>query len=149
MAVEKHVSAGGVVYKDEDGQVKLAICGRNSPKLWALPKGTPKPGESIEQTAVREVSEETGLEVEILRPVGSVNYWFKADGNRINKTVHFFLMSLKGGSTDLHDAEFDWVEWFSAEETLRRLSYKSEVQIVQKALESIEDERVIHNAAKG
>jgi 8-oxo-dGTP pyrophosphatase MutT (NUDIX family) len=149
MAVERHVSAGGVVYRNEAGQIMLAICGRNSPKLWALPKGTPKPGESIEQTAVREVSEETGLEVEIRAPVGSVNYWFRAEGYRINKTVHFFLMSVKGGSTALHDAEFDWVEWFSPEQTLQHLSYKSEAQIVQKALESLGDERVIHNAAKG
>lgn len=152
MSVERHVSAGGVVFKEDGGQLKFALCGRFTPKLWALPKGTPKPGESVEQTAIREVAEETGLEVSICAPVGSINYWFRADNNRINKTVHFFLMSVTGGSTTLHDAEFDTVEWFPTEEALRVLSYKSEGQIVQKAIGvigNLKNERTILNSSKG
>ena len=67
---------------------------------WTLPKGTPESAETIEETALREVVEETGLEVRILAPVGAIDYFFTQDGDRIHKTVHFFLMEPIGGSLD-------------------------------------------------
>ena len=66
--VTRAVSCGGVVYRERDGRVELALCGRHS-GLWALPKGTPDPGETLDQTALREVREETGLEVGIEPPL--------------------------------------------------------------------------------
>ena len=80
--------------------------------MCGLPKGTPEPGESEVQTALREVREETGLEVESQGRIGSINYWF-ADSKqdvRFNKTVHFYLMLPTGGDLSLHDDEFDAVE---------------------------------------
>ena len=64
---------------------------------WTLPKGTPKPGETREETALREVAEETGLEVRITGPLDSIEYWFVQSGQRIHKTVHYFLMDPIGG----------------------------------------------------
>ena len=101
---------------------------------WTLPKGTPTSEESVEQTALREVAEETGLEVRIVAPVGAIDYFFTQGGARIHKTVHFFLMEPTGGSLDAHDHEFDDVRWVPLEEALELLTFPTERQIVDQAL---------------
>ena len=85
---------------------------------------------------MREVREETGLEVTQEARIGSINYWFVTPGDRVhcNKTVHFYLMIHRGGSTDQHDHEFDEVRWFASEEALKGLAYINEVRVLEKAL---------------
>ncbi|MFH1140306.1 MAG: NUDIX hydrolase [Chloroflexota bacterium] len=134
--IEHQVSAGGVVYREREGQLEVVLCGRKSPLLWALPKGTPDQGESLEQTALREVREETGLEVAIQTPLGFIEYWFSRtqDGVRCHKKVHFYLMAPTGGAPSLHDPEFDLVQWFAEREAFKAMTYASEVAVVKKAL---------------
>ena len=107
-------SAGGVVYRETARGVEVVLCGARNPRMWRLPKGTPDPGETREETALREVCEETGLEVELLDTIGSIQYQFTrpGDGAICHKTVHFYLMAPTGGDLSLHDNEFDVVEWF-------------------------------------
>ena len=134
--VENPVSAGGVVYQRSGGQLETVLCGRSQPVRWSLAKGTPDPGETLEQTALREVREETGLEVKIDGSLGSIDYWF-ADRDkdvRYHKTVHFYLMVPVGGSTEQHDPEFDVVRWFNTEDALTNLAYPNEVNVLQRAL---------------
>lgn len=138
--VENPVSAGGVVYQMNDGRLETVLCGRSQPVRWSLAKGTPDAGETLEQTALREVREETGLEVEIDGSLGNIEYWF-ADRNkdvRYHKTVHFYLMVPVGGTTDQHDPEFDVVQWFGVEDALKNLAYANEVNVLQRALDMIE-----------
>jgi 8-oxo-dGTP pyrophosphatase MutT (NUDIX family) len=124
-------SAGGVVHRITDGRIEIVIVHRRSPVLWALPKGTPDAGETIEETALRETREETGLEVEIVGPLRSIRYFFVRRTTRFNKTVHFFLMRAVGGSTDAHDAEFDEVRWVELHEALALLSHATERSVVE------------------
>lgn len=139
--VEHRVSAGGVVCREAEGHLEVALCGRVTPPLWALPKGTPEPGETLEQAAVREVREETGMEVTIRAPLGSIEYWFsEEDGVRCHKRVHFYLMAPTGGALSLHDAEFDFVRWFPEGEVLQEMTYATEVVMVKKALEVVRGE---------
>ena len=158
--MEDLVSAGGVVCRRTDGRIEAVLCGRyssgppprrlpgddpgtgapeNETFRWSLAKGTPDLGESLEETALREVREETGLEVEMDSPLGSIEYWFagREPDVRFHKTVHFYLMVPVGGDTELHDPEFDVVRWFPSDEALRSLTYPNEVHVLRRALDLI------------
>lgn len=128
-------SAGGVVHRSTDGSIEIVLVHRRTPPLWALPKGTPSRGESLDETAVRETHEETGLEVEIVQPLGPIRYFFVARGTRFHKTVHFYLMRAVGGDVAEHDHEFDEVRWFQLEEALAIMTYPTEREVVQRAAE--------------
>ena len=129
-------SAGGIVVRYEDGRPHLVIGSRRRERdgrTWTLPKGTPERGETAEQTAVREVAEETGLEVRITRPLDQIEYWFVQSGTRIHKTVHYFLMEPTGGDLDRHDHEFDQVRWIPFDEAAAILTFETERALVQRA----------------
>jgi 8-oxo-dGTP pyrophosphatase MutT (NUDIX family) len=129
-------SAGGVVVSANGKQRSLVVGmrrrGRDS-VTWTLPKGTPEPGESIEETALREVAEETGLEVRIVEPLRAIEYDFVQDGTRIRKTVHYFVMEPVGGDLARHDAEFERVRWVPFDEAGALLSFATERELVADA----------------
>jgi 8-oxo-dGTP pyrophosphatase MutT (NUDIX family) len=133
LPVERAVSAGGVVYRRGRDDVEVVLCGRTAEGIWGLPKGTPDANESLEETAVREVSEETGLRVAIEAKIDTIEYWFAREGVRYHKFVHHYLMVPTGGSLDDHDWEYDRVDWFPLEEACKTLSYGNEVKVVRKA----------------
>jgi 8-oxo-dGTP pyrophosphatase MutT (NUDIX family) len=128
------VSAGGVLYRpgEADGY-QVVLVGRSAQGTWGLPKGTPSEGESLEQTALREVAEETGIEPKLVAPLGAIQYYFVARNTRFHKMVHFYLMEAVGGDTSKHDHEYDLVEWFDLDEAIERLSYPNEVEMVRSA----------------
>lgn len=111
----------------------MLLVHRRSPRLWALPKGTPDSGETIEETALRETREETGLRVEIEAPLRSIRYFFVRGTTRFHKTVHFFLMRPVGGALEEHDAEFDEVRWMDLDEALATMSHATERSVVEEA----------------
>ncbi len=139
--VQELESSGGVVYRFRDGKFDIALCGRNYPPIWGLPKGTPESDETQLETALREVQEETGLEVEEQKFIDSIEYWFvrAQDGARCHKMVHFYLMTAVGGDMSLHDHEFDVVKWLPLDEALDSLTYENEVKIVQKGISLVEE----------
>ena len=122
-------SAGGLVF-DEDGRVLLIRARdlRNRP-VWTLPKGTLTTGETSADAALREVREETGWRCELVRQLEAVTYWFQRDGERVRKTVRWYLMRPleKVGE---HDHEVDEVAWVSREEALARLRYDSDRRLL-------------------
>ena len=137
--MEDLVSAGGIVYQQAEGGPEVVLCGRREEGLWGLPKGTPIEGESLEQTARREVTEETGLQVEIERSIGAIEYWFTRveQGVRFHKIVHHYLMKPTGGGFDQHDREYDLVEWCSARKAVERLTYRNEAELLRRTLSLI------------
>jgi 8-oxo-dGTP pyrophosphatase MutT (NUDIX family) len=104
---------------------------------WSLPKGTPHHGESREETAVREVVEETGLDVRITEPLESIEYSFVQHGTRIHKTVHYFLMEPIGGDLSLHDREFEQVRWIAFDDAPALLTFETERALVARAAERV------------
>lgn len=149
LPVEHPVSAGGVVYRRRENAVEVVLCGRKDPPTWNLPKGTPDLGESLVDTARREVEEETGLKVHVLGRIGLIRYRFVRDGVRYHKTVHFYLMEPVGGALEEHDPEFDMVEWFPVAEACLRLTFDNEVRIVRRAAAMVKKELGAELAAGG
>ena len=144
-------SAGGVVLRadsNDTGQLYVALCHRRAESLWALPKGTPEEGESVAETAAREVAEETGLQVETGPAIDDTYYsFFRTAGEtlgdlpydsnstvRIDKTVHWYLMKYIGGDTSNHDHEYDDVEWINIKEASQRLTHRNEARVLEKAV---------------
>lgn len=117
---------------------EIIVVHRRAPVLWALPKGTPDSGETIEETALRETREETGLEVEIEVSLSSIRYFFVRGSTRFHKTVHFFLMRPVGGALELHDHEFDEVRWAAGPEALALLTHATERTVVERALKLLD-----------
>lgn len=128
-------SAGGVVHRTEGGRLEIVLVRRRQPPLWALPKGTPDSGETLAETAIREVSEESGLRVEIEEPIRAISYFFVHGRTRFHKTVHFYLMHPTGGRLEDHDHEFDEVRWLQIDEALRLMTHATEREVVQRAAE--------------
>jgi 8-oxo-dGTP pyrophosphatase MutT (NUDIX family) len=129
-------SAGGIVVRYEAGRPQLVIGSRRRERdgrTWTLPKGTPKRGESTEETALREVGEETGLAVRITGPLRDIEYRFVQSGTRIHKTVHYFLMEPVGGDLARHDHEFDQVRWIDFGDAPSVLTFETERALVAHA----------------
>jgi 8-oxo-dGTP pyrophosphatase MutT (NUDIX family) len=131
-------SAGGIVIRADGDRFQLVAGRRRRDRdavTWTLPKGTPHPGETTEATALREVGEETGLEVEIVRRFESIEYTFVQSGTRIYKTVHYFLMVPTGGDLARHDREFEAVRWIDFDEAQSILTFETERALVARAAE--------------
>ena len=132
------VSAGGLVI-DVGGTQGLLI-GRIDQKdtartrlLWSLPKGHIEIGETPEEAALREVMEETGIESQISRSLGIIDFWFMAGGKRIHKTVHHYLFREVGGVLAPQVTEVDEVAWFPLHEIIERLAYPDEKKLIARS----------------
>jgi ADP-ribose pyrophosphatase YjhB (NUDIX family) len=129
-------SAGGLVV-DLNREVPCgALIGRTDRQgrlLWSLPKGHIEAGETAEQAAVREVEEETGISGVILGELGTIDFWFVADGRRIHKTVRHYLMRRTGGELSDADIEVDEVAWVPLPEIRGQLAYPDERGLVDTA----------------
>jgi 8-oxo-dGTP pyrophosphatase MutT (NUDIX family) len=129
----EETSAGGVVLdrRGLDGHVVLiGRVDRRGRLLWSLPKGHVEPGETQEDTAVREVAEETGIQGQVLGRLGSIDFWFTAEGRRVHKTVHHFLLLATGGELSDADVEVSEVAWVPLSAAAERLAYPTERQLL-------------------
>ena len=135
-------SAGGIVVRYEGGQPWFVVGSRRRERdgrTWTLPKGTPDAGETTEQTALREVTEESGRVCRITGPLDSIAYDVNQSGRRIHKTVHYFLMEPIGGDLTEHDHEFDEVRWIRFDEARTVLTFESERALVAKAFKVVSE----------
>jgi 8-oxo-dGTP pyrophosphatase MutT (NUDIX family) len=135
---KREISAGGVVYRRNDDEVEIVLASRRTRRgelAWGLAKGGIEDEESMEDAAVREVREETGLLAEIEASLGETRYFYVWENVRIRKTVHFFLMRHTGGDIDDRDDEMEEVRWFPLERALKRAAYRGERDVLVRAAE--------------
>ncbi|MFH1704324.1 MAG: NUDIX hydrolase [Nitrospirota bacterium] len=133
----RQVSSGGVIFRKNDDSVEIALVAVKDGKVWCLPKGIINKGEEPDETAIREVSEETGLKGRVIEKLGEINYWYylKEEEAKCRKTVHFYLLEYEGGDISKHDWEVDKAAWFQIDDALKIASHKNERDIIEKARE--------------
>jgi len=130
-------SSGGVVISVRDGVPYVALIATRGRKRWGLPKGAVAAGETSEAAALREVQEETGLEARIVKPLDTIEYFFRAGDTLIRKRVDFYLMTHVGGDLKPQLSEVDDVEWVELNEAIRRASFASEKKLLETALSEL------------
>ena len=135
--LRNQVSSGGIIFRRRGSDIEIAMVAIKGGHVWCLPKGLIDKGEDPEKTALREVSEETGLKGKILKKLGEITYWYyiKNDNVKCRKTVHFFLMEYESGDIADHDWEVDTVSWFHIDRALHQAKYKGERDMIMKARE--------------
>ena len=137
------ISAGGLVIdgidrpREEQLAALIGRMDRRGRMIWSLPKGHIEQGETAEQTAIREVAEETGIHGHVLAALGSIDYWFVTEGRRVHKTGHHYLLRFSGGELCDEDVEVTEVAWVPVNELPRRLAYADERRLAKVAHELI------------
>ncbi|MDR3107690.1 MAG: NUDIX hydrolase [Bifidobacteriaceae bacterium] len=139
LPVIEEVSAGGLVVDAIEGVAQAAVIARRNRggRLeWCLPKGHLEPGESPAQAAVREIREETGIVGQVVKHLGTIDYWFLGEGHRIHKVVYHYLLSAQGGwltAENDPDSEAEDAAWVPLDQLRERLAYPNERRLVQVA----------------
>ncbi len=138
---ERQLSSGGVIYRNVDNGIEVALIAVKGGTVWCLPKGLVEEGENIARTAHREVKEETGLDGKIIKKIDHIEYFYshkeKEETIRYFKIVYFFLMEYTGGDVSEHDKEVDDCKWFSINEAIKKIEYEDERKILKKAKKMI------------
>ena len=141
----EETSAGGLVVDRATGVPRAAVIARRNRTgrvEWCLPKGHPEGAETLEQTAVREVAEETGITGRVVAPLGSIDYWFSVPDKRIHKVVHHYLLEAVGGHLTIEgdpDREAIDVAWVPLTELDARLTFPNERRIASVATRRLAD----------
>jgi 8-oxo-dGTP pyrophosphatase MutT (NUDIX family) len=129
-----------VVYRRSDDGIEVILASRRTRRgdlAWGLAKGGIEGDESMEDAAVREVREETGIEAVIEDSLGDTRYMYVWENVRIRKTVHFFLMRATGGDVDDRDDEMEEIRWFPLDRAMKRAAYRGERDVLRRAADRL------------
>lgn len=134
LPIDRQYSAGGMVFDDDNRVAVLFKKSRSNQTIWCLPKGHIEKGETFEQTAVREVREETGIMGAILGSIATIDYWFMNSTYKIHKLVHHYVLRRLSGILSVEEdpcREAQGVEWVDLNVLPALLTYHNERTIVK------------------
>ncbi len=135
----RETSAGGVVVDVFQGRARVPLIARRNRSQrieWCLPKGHVEAGETLEQTAAREVAEETGIIGRVLITLGTIEYRFSTPEHRIHKMVYHYLLEATGGSLTVeNDPDHEAIDaaWVPLRDAHRTLTFPNERRIARLA----------------
>lgn len=138
-------SAGGVVFTEIEGKIHFLLIQHAFNHHWSIPKGYVEEGEPIEDAAIREIKEETGVEADIVELLGIIDIHTTHQNHRMHRRLHAFLMESTSGSVlhpDLFDPEegmIGAVKWFTPQQALKKVAYKNLRGVVAKADQRIRE----------
>lgn len=127
--MKKERSCGAVVYRQRDGWVEVLLIRHKNGGHWSFPKGHVEKGETDEDTALREIREETGLEVELHNSFQSVVTFSPKPG--VMKDVVYFAASQKGGKAKAQEAEVTGMVWEKPQQALGRITYENDQEVLR------------------
>jgi len=135
----KVVSAGGVVLWKHDNDIFICIVKRRNKGVWILPRGRIEKNEHMEETVIREIKEETGIEATIIKKIGIISYSFYSNKDKVtyNKVVHFYLLRLDKQEDFVPNQEIEEKLWIPLTKAKEILSYEAEKNIIDKVIEFI------------
>jgi 8-oxo-dGTP pyrophosphatase MutT (NUDIX family) len=138
--LKKEISAGGLVYQTREGQLLVQMIQDRYGRI-TLPKGKMESGETVRETALREILEETGIQGRIIAPLELIHYRFHhPDAGDVDKEVHYFLVEAVGGELHAQIEEIRGVEWMTPQEAWknqRQMGYENNDSVVRKGLQQI------------
>lgn len=129
MDEETVLAAGGALWREElPGQFVVLLVHRPRYDDWSWPKGKVNPGETLEQTALREVEEETGIRARLGAPLAEITY---RDGNERPKRVTYFEMTPVRAFPRTADEEVDMTRWVPLDQVESVLSWQVDHQVAE------------------
>ena len=132
LPIVREYSAGGLVFDERDRVAIIARHSRSGHLEWCLPKGHIEQGETPQQAAIREISEETGILGEVVDSIATIDYWFTGTTQRVHKLVHHYALRQIGGQLSVEgdpDHEAEDAAWVAFNELGSILSYPNERKI--------------------
>ncbi|HUF66550.1 MAG TPA: NUDIX domain-containing protein [Gemmatimonadaceae bacterium] len=142
--VRTEISSGGVVYRNRAGRIDVALISVGEPPRWQLPKGLVDRGEKPEETAVREVREEAGVQATLVAPLDRIGYWYqrteKGARVRVRKFVHFYLLRYRSGNVRQHDSEVLEARWVPLDDAGGMLAFATERKVLVEAARKLSGE---------
>jgi 8-oxo-dGTP pyrophosphatase MutT (NUDIX family) len=134
------ISAGGVAFRSVEGHTEVALISVGEDNRWQLPKGIVDKGESTEAAALREVSEEAGVNTRLLSLIDKIEYWYYDRGRqvRFHKFVYFYLLRYESGDVTNHDDEVNEARWVEIDEAIGMLAFDTERKVVEAAKKMID-----------
>lgn len=125
-----------IIYKDNKGNCKVLLVKNHNGRYWSFPKGHVEKGETEEQTAVREIKEETGLDVEIVDSFREVSDY--CPFGRIKKRVVFFMAQTFDTNVFIQKEEIDSYIWVDLYDVHNKCTYDNDQRVIKKAIENVD-----------
>jgi len=138
MTIKRIFSAGGIVIKEGTKGPEVLVTQHSGHKGWDFPKGHREIYESEEQTALREVEEEAGIRTEIIEKAGQTQYFYYEEGERVLKTVVFYLMKYLGRGKATTAFEVSAKVWLPIDQVEEKLTFKDTKELWRKTKEKIQ-----------